>query len=218
MRCRHCGLILKDASLLYQTNTGTYCCAACAALEARMDLQITAVRELAEQIARDELTGVTARSQLERVWGEMAADAPRAILFVDIDHFKAINDQWGHAAGDQVLAEVARRMVEALRPQDWCLRYGGEEFLIVLGDVGCAAAVAIANRVRRAVIAAPISGGTWTVAVSVSIGVTVGSGQTAPDHWIREADAALYEAKKQGRNRVVQHCALDHRRWSGNGD
>jgi len=120
---------------------------------------------------------------------------------LDLDHFKQVNDQRGHAVGDQVLANVGAVMRSALRSGDFAGRNGGEEFAIVLPDTEIAAALLIAERVRAAI--AEMSRPGTDVAVTVSVGVACYPDHAStPDRLARLADAALYLAKRQGRNRV----------------
>ncbi len=128
-----------------------------------------------------------------------------AVMIMDLDRFKSVNDQWGHDAGDAVLKEFSRRLQENVRGVDLVARLGGEEFLLVMPDTGGEAAMAAAERVRTAVekLAFPIRGGSEAIQVTVSIGAAL-SGESFADAeaLIRKADAALYASKAQGRNRV----------------
>jgi diguanylate cyclase (GGDEF)-like protein/PAS domain S-box-containing protein len=127
-----------------------------------------------------------------------------AALMVDCDHFKAINDRWGHDAGDEVLTALVRICGETVRRADVTVRWGGEEFLLLLPETGHDAAVAVAERLRRAVGAAKVARGDDTIRFAISIGVAVaGIADANRDSIIRRADAALYRAKRAGRNRVV---------------
>jgi two-component system cell cycle response regulator len=131
-----------------------------------------------------------------------------AVLLFDIDHFKRVNDGHGHAAGDEVLVEVARRAQHDVRSFDLVARYGGEEFLIVMPETGLAAAYTVAERIRRAIAERPmrISGPAREVAVTVSVGVaTANAVEESAAAMLCRADAALYAAKGNGRNQVV--CA-----------
>ena len=131
-------------------------------------------------------------------------DKPATVILADIDHFKRINDSLGHAAGDEVLKEVAKRLKSDLRPYDVVGRYGGEEFLIILPGCDLTVGARRANDIRGLVAKDPIQTPSGTAAVTISMGVTVTS--TARDHSIsdvlREADVSMYMAKKNGRNRV----------------
>ena len=123
---------------------------------------------------------------------------------IDIDHFKRVNDEHGHAVGDLVLCHAARCIEIALRPGDLCARYGGEEFCILLPDVDADMAARVAQRICAAVSAAPFKLDTGaTLALSVSIGVAGWDQQSPLRTLLDAADGALYQAKRQGRNRVV---------------
>ena len=132
-----------------------------------------------------------------------------AVLFIDVDRFKRVNDTWGHLAGDALLREVACRLRTALGPDDFVGRYGGEEFLVVLAGMGVHAAIRAAERVRSVIVAHPyswqsdVSSPAISIATTVSIGVAVyplhGMSSKA---LIAAADHAMYQAKAAGRNRV----------------
>jgi diguanylate cyclase (GGDEF)-like protein len=156
----------------------------------------------------DVLTGVPNRRAFEQrlaVAARNAAEraAPFGLLVVDIDHFKVVNDGYGHPFGDQALVEVTRRLAACLRPRDVLARLGGEEFGILSPGVGPSQLEDVAERCRRAVAAEPVSVDGAAVAITVSIG-----GACMPDHTgdgeelVRIADRALYQAKDAGRNRV----------------
>jgi diguanylate cyclase (GGDEF)-like protein len=154
----------------------------------------------------DGLTGLPNKravtDTLKRMFAQAATErSPLALLMLDLDHFKQVNDQRGHAVGDQVLANVGAVMRSALRSGDFAGRNGGEEFAIVLPDTEIAAALRIAERVRAAI--AEMSRPGTDVAVTVSVGVACYPDHAStPDRLARLADAALYLAKRQGRNRV----------------
>ncbi len=160
----------------------------------------------------DSLTGLFNRryltAHLARLIGRLGTTPrqPVSIVLIDIDHFKAVNDQLGHAAGDDVLKAVARRLSGRLRATDTVARYGGEEFVVVLPDSPLETAAAVAERLRRAVAEAPVSlsDGSGTVPVTISLGVaSTEDPEDMPGDLLRRADAALYEAKRRGRDRVV---------------
>ena len=142
-------------------------------------------------------------------------DSSLGVILFDLDHFKQVNDGYGHGAGDLVLREAAARIRDTVRPYDPVGRYGGEEFLVVAE--GCAArdTEQIAERVRRAMCGGPIAISAESLAVTVSAGVSarVGGEDIAVSALIDRADRALYQAKGLGRNRVVVHhgepAALD---------
>ncbi|HYD69177.1 PleD family two-component system response regulator [Azospirillum sp.] len=159
----------------------------------------------------DSLTGVFNRryvnAHLPRLL-DRAIDnhKPVSVLMFDIDHFKDVNDTWGHDVGDDVLKEVASRASRNLRTFDLVARLGGEEFVVILPDTDDEAARIVAERLRTRIADAPfaVSAPVGEIAVTVSVGVAVGGrlGDTA-DNLIKRADAALYQAKRSGRNCVV---------------
>jgi diguanylate cyclase (GGDEF)-like protein len=169
--------------------------------------------ELERRASFDPLTGVLARSALlargtallERAAG---GDKGTALLMLDVDRFKAINDGFGHAAGDRVLKEVAARMAGNCRAGDLLGRLGGEEFLAVFVGIGAPEAQAIAERLREAVEAPPIplGGGASVVATVSGVLVALAPGECADGlaPALERADAALYRAKAEGRNRIVR--------------
>jgi diguanylate cyclase (GGDEF)-like protein len=180
-----------------------------------VDLQaelLHAREALREQATHDGLTLLFNRTAIMEVLGNEIARAererqPLALLMVDLDRFKHINDTYGHLDGDAVLRESARRMKAAGRCYDSIGRYGGEEFLIVLPGCNAADAHAQAERVRESLALAPFAAGSGALDVTCSIGVScVGVSRAThagADTLIHEADEALYQAKSQGRNRVV---------------
>jgi len=159
----------------------------------------------------DSLTGVFNRryvsAHLPRLLERsLESQKPVAILMFDIDHFKAVNDTYGHGVGDEVLKEVAARTNRNLRNFDLVARYGGEEFIVVMPDTDREAAVAVAERLRCRVgdepfpVSAPV--GAITVTVSIGVAVVDSTGDT-DDAILKRADDALYQAKRSGRNRTV---------------
>ena len=159
----------------------------------------------------DSLTGVFNRRYvsahlprlMERSW---ESQKPVAILMFDIDHFKAVNDTYGHGVGDEVLREVANRTNRNLRNFDLVARYGGEEFIVVMPDTDRDAAYAVAERLRRRVgeetFAVSAQVAEITVTISIGVAVVDGVGDTA-DAILKRAGDALYQAKRAGRNRTV---------------
>jgi diguanylate cyclase (GGDEF)-like protein len=168
------------------------------------NLRNLAVAEI--RAATDGLTGLpnqrAVTDALKRTFAQASATkAPLALLLIDLDHFKQINDQHGHPVGDQVLAGVGAALRSVLRTRDFAGRKGGEEFAVLLPDTEAAAAVEIAERVRAAIAEISLSG--TDVSVTASLGVAGFPGHaTTLDRLERLADAALYVAKRQGRNRV----------------
>lgn len=137
-----------------------------------------------------------------------------ALMMIDIDHFKAINDTYGHSAGDEVLKAVARRLMDAVRVSDTVVRYGGEEFLILMPDIGNEdTAASVAERLRRGIGDTPVpllpeSEGELVsqphIGVTVSVGLALATdGDAGMESLINAADAAMYQAKRSGRNRVI---------------
>jgi diguanylate cyclase (GGDEF)-like protein len=168
------------------------------------NLRNLAIAEI--RAATDGLTGLPNKravtDTLKRMFAQAATErSPLALLMLDLDHFKQVNDQRGHAVGDQVLANVGAVMRGATRSRDFAGRNGGEEFAILLPDTEIPAALRIAERVRLAIAEMSLSGTDVTVTVSVGVAGYPEHAST-PDRLARLADAALYLAKRQGRNRV----------------
>ena len=157
---------------------------------------------LAGLAMRDALTGLhNRRSLLARL--EPQADRPVALLFVDIDEFKSVNDTLGHDAGDRVIIEVAKRLVACSRADDLVVRLGGDEFVVLCESPGPDEARAIADRVVAA-IAAPIDLADGAVTVTASVGVVTSTDGTRGAALLEAADRAMYRAKNDGRNRVSE--------------
>ncbi len=157
----------------------------------------------------DPLTGLANRRALEEVVEVSLARyehfaEPAALLFVDIDHFKTVNDTFGHAIGDQVLQRVGEALRERLRRGDLVVRYGGEEFVALLPDTGLEAGAALAESLRERIESVDLSDLCGAIPVRVSIGVAaVGPGCLDTTSLLAAADAAMYAAKKRGRNQVA---------------
>ena len=183
-----------------------------------LDLQselLAAQAQLEILVSHDFLTGLWNRSAvLERLAQELARSQrernPVGVILTDIDHFKRVNDTYGHARGDQVLQEVAKRMTETIRPYDSVGRYGGEEFLIVVADCDIQQTFGLAERIRHALSAAPmaLTGGPSEVTASFGVSASHPGEDVDLKDLIEAADRALYRAKENGRNRV-EWCALD---------
>ena len=122
---------------------------------------------------------------------------------IDVDHFKAINDTYGHPVGDAVLREIANRAEKAVRSYDFVGRYGGEEFIAVLSNCSAADLRTVAERTCRAVSESPVILQSDSILVTVSIGGFVAKNGSLDTELLAAADAALYEAKRNGRNQVV---------------
>ena len=172
---------------------------------ARLQEQLRSALELSEyRASHDPLTGLlnrgailnTLRKELERAKRD---NSTVSVIIADIDHFKTINDRYGHPAGDAVLIETARRLDSAVRPYDSVGRYGGEEFLIVVPECTVVAAAQVAERIREAFSNEPIHTSENVVVVTLSSGVAEANpmGPKGQDEVIRFADAALYRAKEK---------------------
>jgi diguanylate cyclase (GGDEF)-like protein len=164
-------------------------------------------RDLDELSTTDALTGLGNRRRLQASIGDLAAahghDAEVALVLFDVDHFKAVNDTFGHAVGDVVLQIAAARLREAVGTEVVVVRWGGEEFVAVCEGSGAAAAHAIAEKARRAVEASPFATGIdQTIPVTISAGCAVGP-LVAFETTLEAADRALYAAKQAGRNQVA---------------
>ena len=189
---------------------GASLCEAVTELAASMSEGEAFRAQLAHEATHDGLTGLHNRSetmtQMNRALRKaIASGTPLAVLFIDVDGFKNMNDAHGHAIGDEILRSVARRIQRCIRGNDRVGRLGGDEFVVVAGSIdGVESAMALGERIRAA-ISKPISQGEVNFSVTTSIGVAVASKDSTGPVLLREADLALYEAKAQGRNRV-QFC------------
>ena len=170
---------------------------------------ISAQEKLRFQATHDALTGLWNRgalldmldSEIERT---LRTRSSLGILMIDVDHFKPVNDTFGHLAGDAVLKEIAQRIQDSTRPYDMTGRYGGEEFLVILPTCGREQTEGGAERIRAAIAGAPFVVAGKEIPLTVSIGATVVPECAAPEAEILSlADRALYEAKDEGRNRTV---------------
>jgi diguanylate cyclase (GGDEF)-like protein len=174
---------------------------------ALQDQLIAAREEMRERATHDALTGVWNRASiLEILKREINRSARKdgllSCLMMDLDHFKRINDDFGHQAGDDVLRVVTRRVQSALRPYDSLGRYGGEEFVVVAPDCDKNSAFSLAERLRTAVNNAPVPSATGAIPVTLSLGVaSLTEDSNSPESLLRSADKALYGAKSAGRDR-----------------
>jgi two-component system cell cycle response regulator len=169
------------------------------------------VQATIEMAVTDGLTGLHNRRYLERhlttlVQQATARDKPLSVLVLDIDHFKAINDGYGHAVGDEVLREFSRRLRKTVRGIDLACRMGGEEFVIAMPETDAALAIVVAERLRHRIaterFSIPDTG--ESIEVTVSIGISsLHSTIDTPETLIKRADSAMYRAKKSGRNRIA---------------
>jgi two-component system cell cycle response regulator len=168
-----------------------------------------------EMAITDSLTSLFNRRYMETHFAALVEQAaargkPIAVLILDIDYFKAVNDSHGHDAGDDVLREFSLRIRKAIRNIDLACRYGGEEFVIVMPETDMAVATMVAERIRRRIATEPfaIQQGTRNLEVTISIGIAaIGAPGDTAAAILKRADQALYRAKRDGRNRVVPDAA-----------
>jgi len=165
-------------------------------------------RDLERLSLEDPLTGLANRRELDRrlrEWlGQRArTGTPLAVALLDIDHFKRVNDRYGHAVGDKVLKQTADLIRGECRAIDVVARYGGEEFAVVLPGVDTAAAMAVCERIRAAYARASALGGVPGIALTLSAGVAGWTPGAGGDSLLDAADRAMYAAKRAGRNRVA---------------
>jgi two-component system cell cycle response regulator len=163
--------------------------------------------QLFSQARHDSLTSLPNRSAiLEFLQKELIRSVreknPVAVIMTDLDHFKHVNDTYGHLIGDAVLREAARRLGASLRASDSVGRYGGEEFLVVAPSCGLTGGADLAERLRESICGAPIDAPGQTIAVTMSFGVASTCSIKQVNQLLNAADEALYAAKKAGRNRV----------------
>ncbi len=174
---------------------------------ARKNRELKEANETIERLARtDALTGLANRRTLAETFGREIARAERlqedlSVIMADLDHFKSINDNFGHKTGDQVLARSAAVFKSQLRPYDLAARYGGDEFVLVLPGTSTDGAIAVAERIRDVVADLTVPG--CGRQITVSIGVAGWISGEAAEELVARADAALYNAKSFGRNRVA---------------
>ena len=162
---------------------------------------------LSELALSDELTGVNNRRRFRESLAihhslALRQGLPLSLVMLDVDHFKAYNDAFGHPAGDEILRVVARTLAENVRKHDEVARVGGEEFAILLPDTRVSVAVELAERLRST-----LSGRSWPLRrVTASLGIATSSAETpTPEDLVEQADRALYRAKRSGRDRAAHH-------------
>ncbi|MCX7727015.1 MAG: GGDEF domain-containing protein, partial [Chitinispirillaceae bacterium] len=166
------------------------------------------IDKLIKKATHDSLTGLLNRGaiteHLEK-YIELSArtNTPITVLIADLDHFKYVNDTFGHLVGDIVLKEVARRLQKCSRSSDYLGRYGGEEFILVLYPCNEEQARIAAERFRTAIANKPVEGNNLTIPITISIGTASATGRIKSETLIKLADEALYISKKNGRNRIT---------------
>lgn len=169
------------------------------------NIRLRAMAVELDRVARfDDLTGLCNRRTFFRECEAAKANDERgAFLYVDVDHFKKLNDRFGHAAGDAVLREMGEIIASCVRGSDVAARLGGEEFGIYLVDADLVTALAIAERIRRKLAHTRLGVGLESVPVTISVGVAVRESGQSLQELMARADENLYAAKEQGRDRIV---------------
>ncbi|NKB53563.1 MAG: PleD family two-component system response regulator [Rhizobiaceae bacterium] len=173
------------------------------------------VQQTMEMAIKDALTGLNNRRYFDRHMQNLfnkavVADKALSLVVIDIDHFKQVNDTYGHQAGDDVLKTFAQRLLKNIRGKDLACRFGGEEFVIAMPETDQELAFVVADRIRREISAHPIlvANGSIQIAITVSAGVATCFGdQDSIEQMLKRSDDALYEAKRNGRNQVIAQAA-----------
>ncbi|MEW5954467.1 MAG: sensor domain-containing diguanylate cyclase [Bacillota bacterium] len=203
---RTTGLVLIESSKIREFNHYEMNLIMLASSQMGICLENARLYERMEELARyDELTGIYNRRAFHEVAEAELGQSQRknirlSLVMVDIDHFKQINDHWGHQVGDQVLIQLAELMKQTLRADDSVCRFGGEEFVIILPGADCSTALQVAERIRRAV-----EGANWRDGLKVTVSAGVASYPENGDNLtelMKNADRALYQAKSGGRNQA----------------
>ena len=173
------------------------------------------VSQLAELVRTDTLTGLfnfrhfrfVLEQEMERT---RRTTQTTALIMIDLDHFKQINDQWGHEGGNQALIAAAQVLLQSVRRLDIACRYGGEEFAIILPATDLMTALQVAERVRVHIenLTVPIDGKILRLTASLGVGVYTSLHNESPEQFVARADDSLYRAKQQGRNQIC-HDGLD---------
>lgn len=180
----------------------------------RTRLQTFVAHQKLQQLAStDPLTGLNNRRSIEPQLESEVSRARRhqahfSVIIADLDHFKRVNDQYGHIVGDGVLCEVARRIESLLRREDRAARWGGEEFLVLLPETDLEQAEIVAEKIRQAIADRPVAANGFRIPLTISIGVATWTDDSGAESLIRRADKGLYRAKGSGRNRVCSEQVL----------
>jgi diguanylate cyclase (GGDEF)-like protein len=174
------------------------------------DQLVLAREEMRYKATHDPLTSLWNRGVIMELLGRELLRSRRekvstCIVLADLDHFKLVNDTYGHVIGDEVLREVARRLVASVRPYDFVGRYGGEEFLVVLNNCEPSGALIRGEEIRKSIALRPVVTAGGQLSISLSLGLLISSewGERPVEDLLNEADKALYAAKEGGRNRVM---------------
>jgi diguanylate cyclase len=177
----------------------------------KIDALEKTLQDVRREATTDGLTGIANRRYFDMSLQTMSGDAMNSgddlsLLLVDIDHFKQVNDTWGHAVGDEILQLVAATLTQTVKGQDCAARYGGEEFAVILPGTSIGAALRVGDNIRTALgrrAFVPRCAEDAVCNVTVSVGVACYEPGEPLAQWVQRTDAALYQAKKSGRNRVV---------------
>ena len=174
----------------------------------RMTASLSAKSQTLEQAAlTDALTGIQNRRYFDDALKEYLIEfrrieKPIGLMILDLDHFKQINDTYGHHVGDEVLKAVGKCLKDLTRYHDVVARLGGEEFAIIVPNIDGELLQKLAERVRRAISALPITSGNIRLTITTSVGLAIWDRRETAEQFVERADKMLYEAKRQGRNRV----------------
>ncbi len=185
----------------------------CSVVDELVDIR-QSLDELSELVRTDQLTGLAnyryfcqaLEQEMERT---QRSGQPTSLIMLDIDHFKKVNDQWGHEVGNQALVHIAQLMLQTVRRLDIPCRYGGEEFAVILPNTELAAGIPVAERLRRTIAKTPLLVAEKKLELTASLGIgsyLLGE-QVSLDELVQRADQYLYQAKEEGRN-CVRHADL----------
>jgi diguanylate cyclase len=201
------GLAVASATFMVGAMRGTKVLTTAMRGRLLLSYELKHANQIADRMARtDELTNINNRRAFMEL-GEQTTRLcqrqrqPLSALLIDVDHFKQINDTYGHSAGDLVLKQIGSLMAQQFRAADVCGRIGGEEFAVLLADTDAQAAISVANKFRQAVASTTLQWQGHTLQVTVSIGVASHNADLGA--LLQRADAAMYQAKNSGRNRVI---------------
>lgn len=167
------------------------------------------LEELSNQVRTDPLTGIAnyryfSQALEQEIERTQRSGLPTSLIMLDIDHFKKVNDQWGHEVGNQALVHLSLLLQKSVRKLDIPCRYGGEEFAVILPDTTLAACLPVAERIRQGIEKSPVDVAGHPMKITASLGITTywGQQQTSVEELVSQADKYLYQAKQAGRNQV----------------